>query len=57
MVYQKRPEWLKVRLSGGNIYKEVKNLVNNQKEYEFSSYLERNLSNNTGFKLLDKLLI
>jgi lipoic acid synthetase len=31
MAYQRRPEWLKIRLSGGNVYKEVKNLVNSQK--------------------------
>ncbi len=32
------------------------NLVANPKDYEFNSYLERNLSDNSSFKLIDKLL-
>ena len=33
------------------------NLVSSPKEYEFSSYVERNLSNKGGFTLIDRLLL
>jgi len=33
------------------------NLVANPKEYKFSSYVERNLSNKNGFGLIDKFLL
>lgn len=33
------------------------NLVKNPKEYEFSSYLERNLNEDKNFRLLDKLFL
>ena len=33
------------------------NLTNSPKEYEFSSYLERNLNENICFKLIDKFLL
>lgn len=32
-------------------------LISNPKEYKFSSYLERNLTNNGDFTLIDKLLL